>query len=128
MNFREVGISILSTEGNRTPLQLFREGNRTPLQLFTEESMITEQETTQKSEHLTLSVGTVLSVRNEDEIQTVDIPSTKFQPCSQILTDLQFLVGHLSDSNDMGKDLFKQSICLLGCHLQSGCSECQELR
>ena len=62
---------------------------------------------------------------SNNEKQTVDIPSTKFQPCSQILTDLQLLVGCLSDSNDMGKDLFKQSTCLLGCHLQSG-SECQE--
>ena len=84
--------------------------------------MITEQEITQNSEQLTHT-----EVPNEDEVEAVVVPSTKFQPCSQILTTLQLLVYPLSDSNDMGKDLFKQSIRLLGRHLQTGCSDCQEL-
>ena len=61
MNFREVGISIHCQQ---------------------KESMITEQEITQNSEQLTH-----MEVTNEDEVQAVVVPSTKFQPCPQILTD-----------------------------------------
>ena len=63
--------------------------------------MITEQEITQNSEQLTHK-----EVPNEDEVEAFVVPSTKFQPCSQILTDLQLLVNPLSDSND------KERTCL----------------
>ncbi len=108
----------LSTEENKSPLQLFTEG----LYLLAEEGGAINPE-----HHTDMELDEILSIPSDDEVPVVTVPSTKFQPCPQILSDLQLLIYPLSDSDDMGKDLFLQCLQILGLHLQIGCSNCQKL-
>ncbi len=100
----------LSTEGNKSP-QLFTEG----VYLLAEEGGAINPE-----HHTDMELDEILSIPSDDEVPVVTVPSTKFQPCPQILSDLKY-------SDDMGKDLFLQCLQILGLHLQIGCSNGQKL-
>ncbi len=108
----------LSTEGKKSPLQLFTEG----LYLLAEEGSAINLE-----HHTDMELDEILSIPSDDEVPVVTVSSTKFQPCPQILSDLQLLINPLSDSDNMGKDLFLQCLQILWLHLQIGCSNCQKL-
>jgi len=107
--------------GNWNNHPLSSEGNMSPLQLFTEGLLLVDQcETPEPSN----GNGDV-ELTNEEESETVQVPSTKFLPCKQLSTELMTSINLSYESIEMGKQLFSTSIQLVGYHLLNGCLDCK---
>ena len=106
----------LSTEGNMSPLQLFAEG------LCNSEL---ECEGASSQTNSDTAPNPNFEETTTDDLESVQVPSNKFVPCSQLFTELQSSVDPMSHCTDFGKGLYYQSIQLVGQHLQIGCSDCQ---
>ena len=101
-------IHPLSTEGSKSPYQLFYEGL----------SVLQDQD----------DVDMPMPSAEDPEIELqsndpVNVPSNHFEPCS-ILQSLLLSIDPLSVCNDYGKNLFRQSIEICGQHLQNTCLHC----
>ena len=101
----------LSTEGNMSPLQLFMEG----LNACDESSDLPEQSNSD------LSVPS--PTYQETELDSVQVPSNKFVPGNQLLTEIQSSVNPLCDCTDFGKGFFYTTAQLVAQHLP--CTHCQ---
>ena len=101
----------LSTEGNMSPYQLFAEGMRcaTHLNMSTSRSMLHTQDTT---------------VNLPDEDGCVVVPRVSLDPCQVLLNELQRSVNPLQTCNDHGKELYSNTIHIVGQHLLPGCNDC----
>ena len=100
----------LSSEGSKTPYQLFFEG--LTFQLGTD------------TEHPNASVPSM--VCNMPDIQSndpVSVPYNSFKPCP-ILFSLFLSVDPLAPSITNGKELYCRAINLCDQHLQNGCLTC----
>lgn len=94
----------LSTEGSKTPYQLFFEG----LSFY--------------SNGVPHLAGSSDASPDQIELQSndpVQVPANSFEPCP-VLMSLLLSIDPLASNNHT--DLFKQAITLCGQHLQSGCS------
>ena len=98
----------LSTEGSRSPYQLFVEG------LSVEE---------REDDHPTSAVERS-TTEDLNELEAVVVPHNTFTPCEELYSCLQGRVNPLSDSTDFGKSLYYQAIRCVGNHLQLGCANC----
>ncbi len=93
----------LSTEGNRTPYQLFFEGML----------QTSEQE-----------LGTTANVDTSDvEGERVSVPRIKFIPCSILKQSFQ-TINPLEEAEDNGRGLFVDVLHTTGQHLNATCSQC----
>ena len=99
----------LSTEANRTPMQLYVEG----LLVSGECSRSTTQQSSNSS-------SGVLS----NEVEYVEVPTTRFIPCQLAATELEN-INPTSDCTDHGKHFYKQCVQLIGEHLLGNCNNCQ---
>ena len=104
----------LSTEGNMSPLQLFVEG------LGSSEC---EGPSPQSNPHS--GPNATSEEITTDGVESVQVPSNKFVPCSQLFNQLQSSVDPMSHCSDFGKGFYYQSLQLVGQHLQVGCNNCQ---
>lgn len=95
----------LSTEGNMSPLQLFVEG------------LSQSEDIPQQS-----SPGSSLPYEEPDSVQ---VPSNKFVPCSQLYTELNTSVDPMAPCNDFGKELYHKVVRMVGRHLQGNCNNCK---
>lgn len=104
----------LSTEGNMTPYQLFAEGMRCAIQLnmSTSSSML----------HVSNSQNAAVNVPDEDV--RVVVPGVSLVPCQVLFSQLQASVNPLQACNDYGKELYSQTIHIVGQHLLPGCDNC----
>ena len=93
----------LSTEGNRTPYQLFFEG-----MLHTNEQQL----------HNAANVDT-----SDLEGERVSVPRIKFIPCSLLEQSFQ-TINPLEQSDDNGRGLFVHVLHIAGQHLNATCSQC----
>ena len=100
----------LSTEGNMSPLQLFVEG---------------VCERGQYEGPLQPSDSGPSPYLPPKQVETVEVPSNKFVPCSQLFTELTSSVDPMSQCSDFGKAFYCQSIQIVGQHLQASCGNCQ---
>lgn len=100
----------LSTEGSKTPYQLFYEGLSCHLSEFEDNS----------SQFVPPLTQSLLDELNDP----VTVPTNTFKPCSTLLADLE-QVDPLASSHKHGKELYKAVITLCGQHLQTGCSNCE---
>ena len=104
----------LSTEGNMSPLQLFLEGQCASGQL---------SHTAERSESdadADSANGAIPS-----DTTTVETPSNKFKPCNQLVADLNTSINPMAYCIDLGRQLYCQSVEIVGQHVQNGCSECE---
>ncbi len=93
----------LSTEGNRTPYQLFFEG-----MLHTSEQQL----------------GTTANVNTSDvERERILVPRIKFIPCSNLEQSFQN-INPLEQAEDNGRGLFVHVLHVTGQHLNATCSQC----
>lgn len=106
----------LSTEGNKTPLQLFFEG----LYLVSQQSddYIDTGTDLMDSQDTTTS-GDIQITSNEEII----VPSNSYQPCLGLLGQLH-TINPVTHPNNFGKDLYHSTIRMCGDHLQQGCANC----
>ena len=100
----------LSTEGHKTPLQLFYEG-LTYVSQASEDSVVTSSNPTATS---------VLEIVSNQEIS---VPCNSYKPCSILLTQLQS-VNVMTKSSSFGKDIYYSVVRICGSHLQQGCTVC----
>lgn len=96
----------LSTEGNMSPLQLFVEG-------------------LSQTEEQSQSNPEVNSNLPPEDPESVQVPSNKFIPCTQLSAELYSSVDPMARCNDFGKELYCKVIEIVGQHLQTVCSNCQ---
>ena len=98
----------LSTEGSKTPYQLFYEGISYQIQNSTG--------------HLNAAdmPSVPIDIQSNDPVR---VPRNCFKPCP-ILSSLLFSVNPLSSATDHGKELFREAIRICGQHLSCGCSNC----
>ena len=101
----------LSTEGNKSPLQLFVEG------------LSASGQYTESPQQSNLDLSVPGPTPEEAEVEAVQVPSNKFVPCSQLLTDLQTVVNPISHCTDFGKGFFYRTVQLTGQHMP--CTHCQ---
>ena len=102
----------LSTEGNRTPYQLFFEG------------ML---QTSEQELGTTANVDTsdVEGERKENvyQCQELSVPRIKFIPCSILKQSFQ-TINPLEEAEDNGRGLFVDVLHTTGQHLNATCSQC----
>ena len=103
----------LSTEGNKTPLQLFFEG----LYLVSQQ---TDVDTISDQTDSPDTSGDIQLTSNEEII----VPSNSYQPCSALLAQLH-TINPVQHSESFGKDLYYSAIRTCGGHLEQGCVNCQ---
>ncbi len=100
----------LSTEGNKSPYQLFVEGM---------------QVAGRNCEHpLPHAAPEQSSDESFDCRDAVAVPQNQFTPCSQLHSLLQQTINPLHHCTDFGKSLYCQAIRCVGSHLQAGCCTC----
>lgn len=102
----------LSTEGNMSPLQLFAEGIG--------ESGVDEGPRQEPDS----DPSGASNNSTAQPVESVEVPSNTFVPCTQLLIQLKSSVEPMSQCSDFGKGLYCQSIQLVGQHLQASCSNC----
>ena len=106
VEFRESGNHHkLSTEGNRTPYQLFFEG-------MLHKSYDSPSRGMLDNSYLSSLVDT-----------HVEVPSNRFTPCQALFFSLSS-IDVLQDSPDNCKTLYLNTIQLIGNHLLGACSDC----
>lgn len=101
----------LSTEGNMTPYQLFAEGMRTATHLNMPSTLSAN-----------ISQNTAMSLPAENEI--VVVPTVSLVPCQILLHQLQQSINPLQTCDDHGRELYHQTIHIVGQHLLPGCNDC----
>lgn len=101
----------LSTEGNMTPYQLFAEGSRCAAE---HAAGIQNGSTSTQSEANTLPDG--------DEC--IIVPRVSLIPCQNLLAQLRQYINPLQPCSDFGKQLYNQTIQIVGQHLINGCDTC----
>lgn len=89
-----------------------------PLQLFVEGLSQTENPPQQSW----TSPDSSLPCEEPDSVQ---VPSNKFVPCSQLYTELNSSVNPMAPCNDFGKNHYYKVVQIIGQHLQASCSDCQ---
>lgn len=97
----------LSSEGNMSPMQLFVEGQIARNQI----SRTAESETTPNQ----LPTDTT----------SVQTPCNKFEPCNQLVADLNSTIDPLAYCTDFGRQLYVQCVQVVGQHLNNGCNNCK---
>ena len=97
----------LSSEGNMSPMQLFMEGQSARRQLI---------HTTESD-----AISSVLP----SNLTTVETPSNKFEPCSQLVAGLNTTIDPLAHCADLGRQLYQDCVELVGQHLRNGCNYCK---
>ncbi len=102
----------LSTEGHKTPLQLFYEGVRYMSQASADSGSMDANSNS--------STTMPQLVSNED----IQVPLNSYTPCSIVLTQIQG-INPMGDSSDFGKDIYKSVVRTIGTHLQQGCTICE---
>ena len=104
---------MLSTEGNMSPSQLSVEGlcasESLPEQLYS--GLLGPSPSNEKT--------------IPEEVAFVEVPSNRFVPCTQVLSELQSSVDSMSQCTDFGRRFYKRAVQVVGQHLQNGCSDCQ---
>lgn len=99
----------LSTEGNKSPYQLFFEG------MCAHSASLPEINDTSNTPDQ-------IDIQSNEPVQ---VPNNTFRPCA-ILTSLLLSINPLSSSNENGKDIFIHAINLCGQHLRNECSHCNK--
>ena len=102
----------LSTEGNKTPLQLFFES----LYLGSQQ---TDVDTISDQTDSPDTSGDIQLTSNEE----IFVPSNSYQPCSALLAQLH-TINPVQHSESFGKDLYYSAISTCGGHLEQGCVNC----
>ena len=101
----------LSSEGNMTPYQLFAEGMNYAAELNMPAVMSVQAISQQP-------------IQPDEQEEIVHVPKTLFSPCQTIFHHLQQSVNPLQHSSDQGKQLYRQTVTIVGQHLLSGCYTC----
>ena len=99
---------------------LSTEGNRSPYQLFVEVLSV-------ENRHGDRPPSTVERSNTEDlnDLEAVVVPQNRFTPCEAMYSCLrQSVINPLSNSSDFGKSLYYQAVGCVGFHLQFGCVDC----
>lgn len=110
----------LSTEGSKTPYQLFFEGLNCHVPHDLGDSSNTTPDQIDRQSNSSDNTPDQVDLQSNDPVH---VPMNSFEPCP-ILLSLMLSLDPLSASNKNGKDLFTQAINLCGQHLQNGCSQC----
>ena len=107
----------LSTEANRTPMQLYVEG------LLTNGECNTTSITSQDSQQSSGSPNSLSDLLPND-MECVEVPNNKFTPCQLAVSALQ-QINPIPENKDFGKQFYIQCIQIIGQHLQENCNNCQ---
>ena len=100
----------LSTEGNRSPYQLFVEGLSVD---------------SRHGDHPPPTVDSNTELTEDlNDLEAVEVPQNRFTLCEEVYSCLQQSVNSLSNSTDFGKSSYYQAIGCVGFHLQLGCVGC----
>lgn len=100
----------VSTEGNRTPNQLFVEG-------ALERHRIPQYPNPASHQQQTAAVQLQRNSTN-----AVSVPQLKFQPCRRVKDLLSCGINPLDPSSDFGCTLYYSACRIVGHHLSSGCT------
>ena len=95
---------------------LSSESNRSPLQLFIEGSMHSLRDEGQQTVTPDVDVSHLTS-------DHVDVPRIHFVPCSSLQRAMR-IINPLESVSDNGLSLYVRAIELCGLHLNSGCTQC----
>lgn len=101
----------LSTEGNMSPLQLYFTG------------FVASDHQTSSTNASTLHQASVDF--NLDDLESVEVPCNKFEPCDQLLQVIYSEVDLAQEAVNDGKTLYQRVIHLIGQHLLGHCSGCK---
>lgn len=98
----------VSSEGNMTPYQLFAEGMQCAIEL---------------------NAPTVTGVNSIQQVELISnepivVPEVAFVPCTSLTLQLQQSIFPLQSTSDHGKNVYQQTIELVGHHLINNCSNC----
>jgi hypothetical protein len=96
----------ISTEGSKTPHQLFFEG-------------ILASQDDEACAYTPMS-GIQIEIESSDP---VDVPPNTFLPCPELILQLQ-CIDPLAISTQNGKDLYRTAIHIIGDHLRRSCTLC----
>ena len=101
----------LSTEGNMSPLQLCILG------------LISSNQPANPASTGSPSFTSVNS--NFDDLDSVEVPCNKFEPCNDLIGVVQSAVDPTAQADNDGKALYYTVVHLVGQHLQAGCNICK---
>ena len=102
----------LSTENNLTPNQLFIRG-------------AIQQNLTPFFPPSTSGPGSRGSSGLPSTSNHVSVPRISFTPCPLLYRDVTNRLDPLDSSNDLGCDLYRRLLSIVGRHLQNGCTACE---
>ena len=101
----------LSTEGNMSPLQLCVLG------------LVSSNQPANPASTSSPSFASVNS--NFDDLDSVEVPCNKFEPCNDLIGVVQSAVDPTAQADNDGKALYYTVVHLVGQHLQAGCNICK---
>lgn len=114
-----VNKSLTEFQGSWNNHPLSTEGNMSPLQLCVLGLVSSNQPANTGPPHFA-SVNS-----NFDNLDSVQVPCNKFEPCDELIGIVQSAVDPTAQANNDGKTLYYTVIHLVGQHLQARCSICK---
>lgn len=109
--------NLAEFQGSWNNHSLSTEGNMSPLQLCVLGLLSSDQPANPPS--------TGAPSLNFDNLDSVEIPCNKFEPCDELIDIVESAVDPTAQANNNGKTLYYRIIHLVGQHLQAHCTLCK---